>query len=342
MKRLLVTGGCGFIGSAFIKKYFDVHNEAFILNVDSLTYAGELSNTIDFSALSNYKFIQGDIQNYSLIKHLLNEYKIDHLVNFAAESHVCRSIENPEIFLQSNINGTLQLLKACYESWMTSPNNYKQGCQDNRFLQVSTDEVYGTLDLDLQEESFKETSHYRPNSPYSASKAGAELFVRSFQKTYGLNVLTTSCSNNYGERQNTEKLIPHVITQCLMNKTISIHGEGKNIRDWLYVDDHCEAIMSVLVSKAPSGSKYCIGGDDERDNMQVVKAICNRMDVIHPMANNKSYHSLVTFVKDRPGNDLRYSVDIGKIKKDLNWSPRTTFEVGLDRVIKWYINNFKK
>jgi dTDP-glucose 4,6-dehydratase len=276
------------------------------------------------------------------MKYLINEYKINYLVNFAAESHVDRSIKNPDIFLQSNINGVLQLLKACYESWMLSPNEYKDICRDNIFLQVSTDEVYGTLSLSSQDSSFKETSNYLPNSPYSASKAGAELFIRSFCKTYGMNVLTTSCSNNYGERQNEEKLIPHVITQSLLNKKIAIHGEGTNVRDWLYVEDHCEAIIAVLHSNAPSGTKYNIGGGDnsEKNNMEVVNAICSYMDDIYPMTGNKSYKSLITFVKDRPGNDLKYSVDISKIKRDLNWVPSTSFNIGLKKVIRWYIDKF--
>ena len=330
MKKIIVTGGLGFIGSNLIelllvKKYY-------VINIDKITYSSNFYNTREFERNMNYQFIKSDINNKKLFNIFL-KHKPSCIFNLAAETHVDRSIDSPGDFINSNINGVYNILE-CFKK-------YYEKYQKTKLIHISTDEVYGTLDLDLQEESFKETSHYRPNSPYSASKAGAELFVRSFQKTYGLNVLTTSCSNNYGERQNTEKLIPHVITQCLMNKTIAIHGEGKNIRDWLYVDDHCEAIMSVLASNASSGSKYCIGGDDERDNMQVVKAICDRMDIIHPMINNKSYHSLVTFVKDRPGNDLRYSVDIGKIKKDLHWSPRTSFEMGLDKVIKWYINNFK-
>jgi dTDP-glucose 4,6-dehydratase len=342
-KNLLVTGGCGFIGSAFIKQYINSYKDSFIINVDSLTYAGDLENTKEFSSLSNYKHIKADIQDYSLMKHLISEYQINYLVNFAAESHVDRSIKNPDVFLQSNINGTLQLLKACYETWMEGPNHYKSNCRDNVFLQVSTDEVYGTLQLSSQDASFTETSNYLPNSPYSASKAGAELFIRSFSKTYGLNVLTTSCSNNYGERQNEEKLIPHVITQSLLNKDISIHGEGKNIRDWLYVEDHCEAIIAVLHSNASSGSKYNIGGgdDSEKNNIEVVNAICECMDQLHPMNGNRSYKSLIRFVKDRPGNDLKYSVDISKIKRDLNWEPTTSFDVGLKKVVQWYIDRFQ-
>jgi dTDP-glucose 4,6-dehydratase len=334
----LVTGGCGFIGSAFIKKYFDTYSDASIVNIDSLTYAGSVDNTSEFKSHDNYKFIKADIQDYSLMKYIIDEHKINHVVNFAAESHVDRSIKNPDIFLQSNVNGTLQLLKACYHSWMNGPNSYKSDCADNIFLQVSTDEVYGTLDFSSSgTNGFTEESNYYPNSPYSASKASAELFIRSFHETYGMHILMTSCSNNYGKRQNSEKLIPHTITQSLLNKNICIHGEGKNIRDWLHVDDHCEAIALVLHSGAKAGSKYNIGGESEKNNIEVVTAICDHMDKVYPMKGGNSYHSLIKFVKDRPGNDLRYSVDISKIKKELGWQPKVSFDKGLADVIQWYV-----
>jgi dTDP-glucose 4,6-dehydratase len=331
-----VTGGSGFIGSAFIKRYFENYQDALVINLDSLTYAGSVENTKLFNTFPNYKFVKGDIQNTELIEYLLKEHKITHVVNFAAESHVDRSIANPGVFLDSNVNGTLQLLQACYKTWMNGPNKYFDSYKENIFLQVSTDEVYGTLDIG-DGKSFTETSNYSPNSPYSASKAAAELFVRSFEHTYGMKVLTTSCSNNYGERQNKEKLIPHTITRALSGQSITIHGKGNNIRDWLYVEDHCDAIISVLHSSAPSGSKYNIGGETEKTNIDVVRSICNVMDELHPCKG--SYHDLITFVSDRPGNDLRYSVDITKIQKDLGWTPNTTFEKGIKKVVQWYIDN---
>ena len=336
----LVTGGCGFIGSYFVDLHLKNDNNL-LINLDALTYAGDLKNTRSFQNNKNYKFIHGSIENYSLVDFLIKEYNIKRIVNFAAESHVDNSIKNPDIFVNTNVNGTLQLLKAAYRNWMLSPNKIKPDSKDNLFFHISTDEVYGTLETDSND-SFTEKSNYAPNSPYAASKASAEMVVRSFFRTYGMRTLVTSCSNNYGERQNKEKLIPHIISSILNDQTIQIHGSGKNIRDWLYVGDHCDAIYELLTYQHTKfGEKYNIGGGTELNNIAVVNKICEIMDKKLPSEKYRSYKELISFVKDRPGNDLKYSVNASKIEEFIGWKPKMHFAEGLERTVDWYINEYK-
>ena len=311
---IIVTGGCGFIGSNFIRHVLSFSKPPKIINIDSLTYAGNLYNLKDYFNSSNYKFIKGDIRDYNLITRIIKDYNPEAIVNFAAESHVDRSIKDPQIFVKSNIEGTLSLLRASTESGI------------RRFLQVSTDEVYGSLGNDGY---FTEDSGIYPNSPYSASKASADNFVRAYHHTYKLNTLITRCSNNYGPYQFPEKLIPLIINNALNDKKIPIYGNGLNIRDWLHVLDHCTAIWTVLENGNP-GEVYNIGGDSEKSNIEIVKTILKQM--------NKP-DSLIKYVKDRPGHDFRYAIDSSKINKELNWTPSISFTEGIKDTIEWYMIN---
>lgn len=339
--NILVTGGCGFIGSSFTNMTLQNKKYDLVINLDSLTYAGDLENTSLFCKNPRYKFIHGNIENYELVSHLLREYNIKTVVNFAAESHVDNSIKSPNIFIKSNINGVLQLLRAAYNNWMVKPNVVKDGSENHMFFHVSTDEVYGTLTTESKE-SFTEESNYAPNSPYAASKASAEMIVRSFFQTHGMNTLITSCSNNYGERQNKEKLIPHTIHSILNNKKIHVHGNGKNIRDWLYVEDHCEAISLLLNYKHKKyGQKYNIGGGEELNNIAVVNHICSTLDRKIKSKTLNTYKELISFVQDRPGNDLKYSVNTSKLSSLTGWRPRVPFTAGLEKTIDWYIKAYK-
>jgi dTDP-glucose 4,6-dehydratase len=337
--NILVTGGCGFIGSSFIESYLKKEDNL-LINVDSLTYAGDLKNTSSFNNKSNYQFVHGDINDYNLLNFLIQKYNIKKIINFAAESHVDNSISNPDIFIRSNVTGVLQILKSAYHNWMSGPNTFKTGCEDCLFFHISTDEVYGTLSTDSNS-SFNEKSNYAPNSPYAASKASAEMVVRSFFRTYGLKTIVTSCSNNYGERQNKEKLIPHIISSIFNDQKIKIHGNGQNIRDWLYVGDHCDAIYSLLkYQHTEYGHKYNIGGGEELNNVSVVNLVCEAFDQKIPSKKYKSYKELISFVKDRPGNDLKYSVNASKIKALIGWEPKTKFTHGLNKMVDWYINEY--
>ena len=327
---MLVTGGCGFIGSNFVRYMLDQADEYKIVNLDKLTYAGNINNLNGIDE-TRYHFVEGDICNQKLVKSLFENENPAVLVHFAAESHVDRSIDGPADFIETNVVGTLTLLEE-------ARNFVENRSNDNfRFIHVSTDDVYGSLG---QDGKFTEQTAYDPSSPYSASKAGSDHLARAWHRTYGLPVLITNCSNNYGPYQFPEKLIPLMIINCLHEKPLPVYGEGVNVRDWLFVLDHCDAISSVL-SKGQVGETYNVGGNNEIQNIQVVKMICGILDEIFPRSNGSSYNDLISFVKDRPGHDLRYAIDAGKIERDLCWRPRETFETGLRKTLTWYLENRK-
>jgi len=328
---ILVTGGSGFIGSNFIYNYLSNHKGS-IVNLDALTYAGTGGNLDSLSEETRYKFIHGSINDLSLLKKIFSKYKFDAVIHFAAESHVDRSIDGPKIFMETNILGTFYLLEAVRKYW----NSLNKRYQDNfKFIHVSTDEVFGSLDFNAK--SFFEESNYRPNSPYSASKASSDHIVRSYFKTFGLPAIITNCSNNYGPYQFPEKLIPLILFNALNNKPLPIYGDGLHIRDWLYVEDHCKALVDILLKASP-GSTYNIGGNNEQTNIDVVKSICGHLDTLKPRRVGK-YSELISYVADRPGHDKRYSIDASKIQKELGWSPKETFGSGISKTIKWYLNN---
>ena len=328
MKKCLVTGGCGFIGSNYIRYVLEKEDHLHIVNLDKLTYAGNRHN-LDGIPETFYTFVEGDICDPELVKTLFNEHQFDTIVHFAAESHVDRSIEGPAEFIQTNVFGTLNLLEQ-------SRLNFRHSNNDNfRFLHISTDEVYGSLG---DHGKFLETTPYDPSSPYSASKAGSDHLVRSWNRTFGLPTLITNCSNNYGSYQFPEKLIPLMIINCLHGKPLPVYGQGENVRDWLYVRDHCEAIHTVLIS-GTMGETYNIGGNNEIRNIDVVTTICDLLNEITPSENGSSYADLITHVKDRPGHDFRYAIDAGKIQNNLGWSPKESFETGIRKTIHWYLDN---
>ena len=329
---ILVTGGAGFIGSNFVLNWLSTQNEG-LINLDSLSYAADLNNLESISENKEYFFIKGSIEDQNLIEQILEKYNPRAVINFAAETHVDRSIENPEIFMKTNIFGTFHLLNASLKFWKKISSEKQKKF---KFLHISTDEVFGSLSL--EDEKSNELSSYKPNSPYSASKAASDHLVRAWGETYKLPVITTNCTNNYGPHQFPEKLIPLLIHNCLNNKKLPIYGKGENVRDWLYVEDHCEAIKEVLV-KGSIGETYNIGGNNEKTNIEIVKTVCSTLDEIKPRKNNSSYKELITFVEDRPGHDFRYSLDISKIKKELNWQPQETFESGIRKTILWYLEN---
>jgi len=333
---IIVTGGAGFIGSNFIVDWLSSNDEK-VLNIDNLSYAANLDHLKILDKDERYTFVKGDINDIVLLETVFNKFKPRAIVHFAAESHVDRSITGPEVFIQSNVIGTYNLLNQSLNYWkQLSLKNEKTNF---RFIHVSTDEVYGTLDND--EDLFTETSPYKPNSPYSASKASSDHLVRAWHHTYNLPVITTNCSNNYGPHQHFEKLIPLIIKNAITEKKLPIYGDGMNIRDWLYVKDHCSGIMSVL-DAGNVGETYNIGGWNEKSNIEVVKIICNILDGLYPRSDNRKYSELITFVTDRPGHDRRYAIDSSKIKKDLGWRPKETFESGIEKTIKWYLDYYKK
>jgi len=332
MKSILVTGGAGFIGSNFVLMQ-QVQKHVRIINLDMLTYAGNPKNLESLQNDSNYIFIRGDIENRSLVRGILKDYSPCAVVNFAAESHVDRSIDGPEDFIQTNVVGTFHLLDEVRRYWMDLSTSEKESF---RFLHVSTDEVYGSLEPEAP--AFNEQTPYAPNSPYSASKAASDHLVRAYHHTYGLPALTTNCSNNYGPRQFPEKLIPLMILNALTGKPLPIYGDGLNVRDWLYVEDHCEALHIVL-EKGKLGEVYNIGGRCEKTNLEIVKTICDLLDQICHQSPFRPHTSLITYVKDRPGHDRRYAIDCSKIEKELGWRPKETFESGLKKTIQWYLEN---
>ena len=328
MKKCLVTGGCGFIGSNYIRTVLDREEDLHIVNLDKLTYAGNIQNLNGISS-NNLTIVKGDICDVDLVNSLFEKHQFDTVVHFAAESHVDRSIEGPAEFIQTNVVGTLNLLEQS-RLFINKTNN------DNfRFLHVSTDEVYGSLGDDGK---FLETTPYDPSSPYSASKAGSDHLVRAWNRTFGLPTLITNCSNNYGSYQFPEKLVPLMIINCLQGNPLPVYGKGENVRDWLFVGDHCDAIHTVL-AKGEMGETYNIGGNNEIKNIDVVTIICSLLDEISPRKNGSSYSDLITFVKDRPGHDFRYAIDAGKIRNDLGWSPNESFETGIRKTIHWYLDN---
>ncbi|ERJ29723.1 dTDP-glucose 4,6-dehydratase [Campylobacter concisus] len=336
MKTILVTGGAGFIGSNFVPYFLEKHPDYRLVNLDLLTYAGNLENLKECEKNQNYKFIKGDIRNRELVEFIFKEYDVQGVVHFAAESHVDNSIKCPDIFIQTNINGTFTLIDVAYKYWMKSPFNYKEEYKDSRFHHISTDEVYGTLSLDSNE-LFTEKTPYAPNSPYSASKASSDMIVRSYHETYGLNTVITNCSNNYGPKQHSEKFIPTIIKNALEKKPIPVYGDGKNIRDWLYVLDHCKGIDTVF-HNGKSGETYNIGGRNEKTNLEIVNIVTTILDKEKPIANF-SYKDLVAFVEDRAGHDRRYAIDASKIEKELHWKADENFESGIVKTIQWYLKN---
>ncbi|MGA7982834.1 MAG: dTDP-glucose 4,6-dehydratase [Chromatiaceae bacterium] len=333
MKTLLVTGGAGFIGGNFVH-YVVRESEARVVNLDKLTYAGNLDTLAPLMADPRHVFVQGDIGDRALVRRLLSDYEVDTLVNFAAESHVDRSIDGPAAFVETNVVGTFNLLDCARDYWsgLGSP-----GRDAFRFLHVSTDEVYGSLGPTGK---FTEETPYAPNSPYSASKAASDHLVRAWHHTYGLPVLTTNCSNNYGPYQFPEKLIPLMISKALRGDDLPIYGDGGNVRDWLYAEDHCRAIWRVLEAGRP-GQVYNVGGDSERTNLQVVDTLCALLDDLVPDSPHRPHAQLKTFVKDRPGHDRRYAIDAGKLQAELGWRPAESFESGLRRTVRWYLDNHR-
>ncbi|MEF2147681.1 dTDP-glucose 4,6-dehydratase [Aquilutibacter rugosus] len=330
MATWLVTGGAGFIGGNFVLEA--VKKGTKIVNLDVLTYAGNLDTLRPLESNPNHVFVKGDIGDAELVSRLLKEYEPDAVVNFAAESHVDRSIDGPGAFIQTNVVGTLSLLEQARDYWKSLEGEAKDAF---RFLHVSTDEVYGTLG---DTGKFLETTPYAPNSPYSASKAASDHLVRAFHHTYGLPVLTTNCSNNYGPYQFPEKLIPLVIAKALQGDELPVYGDGLNVRDWLYVTDHCTAIETVL-RNGRVGEVYNVGGDAERNNITVVKTICKLLDEKRPLDGVASRESLITYVKDRPGHDRRYAIDASKLQGELGWKPSVTFEEGINNTVDWYLEN---
>lgn len=333
VRRILLTGGAGFIGSNLVR-YLVREKGVSVINYDKLTYAGNLESLRDLEGDSRHVFILGDIEDREHLRSVLAQYRPDAVMHLAAESHVDRSIDGPGEFISTNVVGTFTLLEAVRGYWNSLDKN---AAETFRFLHVSTDEVYGSLGADG---FFTETTPYAPNSPYSASKAASDHLVRAYRHTYGLPVLTTNCSNNYGPSQFPEKLIPLVILNALDGKPLPVYGTGKNVRDWLYVEDHCEALWTVLRNGYP-GEVYNIGGNNERTNLQVVNTICDLLDTMRPRPDSLSYREQIRFVQDRPGHDLRYAIDASKIQRELDWTPKETFETGMKKTVEWYLENLE-
>jgi dTDP-glucose 4,6-dehydratase len=325
-RTILITGGAGFIGSNFVPFFLNKNPNYNVLNIDKLTYAGSLDNLKELDPHPRYRFVQGDICDTLLIHELFKDFDICGVINFAAESHVDNSIHSPNEFIRTNIEGTFNLLETARKYWHGAKN---------RFHHISTDEVYGSLG---EEGFFREDSKYAPNSPYSASKASSDFLVRSYFHTYEMNVVTSNCSNNYGPKQHDEKLIPTIIRTALMGQEIPIYGNGKNIRDWLYVLDHCEGIHTIF-KKGKAGETYLLGGNNEYDNLSIAYKICSILDRVSPK-NIGKYESQLGFVKDRPGHDFRYAIDASKIKRELGWQAKEQFESGLEKTVSWYVNKY--
>ena len=333
---ILVTGGAGFIGANFVLDWLAQSGEA-LVNLDALTYAGNRDNLASLAGDERHVFVQGDIGDSTLVARLLAEHRPRAILNFAAESHVDRSIHSPEDFIQTNIVGTFRLLEVVRAYWETLGKTLDaEAQQDFRFLHVSTDEVYGSLAKD--EPAFAETHRYEPNSPYSASKAASDHLVRSYHHTYGLPVLTTNCSNNYGPYHFPEKLIPLMIVNALAGKSLPVYGDGQQIRDWLYVKDHCSAIRRVLEA-GRVGEVYNVGGWNEKPNIDIVHTVCALLDELRPRADGNSYREQIISVTDRPGHDRRYAIDAGKIERELGWKPAETFDTGIRKTVLWYLDN---
>jgi dTDP-glucose 4,6-dehydratase len=335
MKNILITGGAGFIGSHFIEHLLGKYPDYQVINLDKMTYAANPYNLATILGHDNYYFVEGDIANQELVRHIFKQFSITDVIHFAAETHVGRSILDASDFVKTNVEGTFILLKTAQWYWLMNFESAHPQHQHSRFLQVSTDEVYGSLGATG---FFTERSSYAPNNPYSATKAAGDLLGRSYHHTFGLQVITTHGSNTYGPRQYPEKLIPRIIHNALDQQPIPIHGQGTAIRDWLYVTDHCRGIDAAFHRGQP-GQHYNLGGGHEMTNLAIAQQICQLLDEYKPLAGQKSYQSLITFVADRPGNDQRYALDTRKAETDLNWQPTTDFDEGLQKTIAWYIEN---
>lgn len=336
-KNILITGGAGFIGSNFICQFLLEDNTINIVNLDCLTYAGNLENLKEIADHPRYQFVEGNIGDAKLVKSIFETHQIDGVIHFAAESHVDNSIHKPESFIKTNIEGTFVLLDEAKRQWLNPDMSKKTAFVNARFLHISTDEVYGTLG---EEGYFTELTPYAPNSPYSASKASSDFLVRSYFHTYGLNVVTSNCSNNYGPKQHDEKLIPTVIRKALSIESIPIYGTGINVRDWLYVEDHCSALR-LIFDKGIAGETYLIGGNNEHNNLTIANKICGILDQIKPKTEG-SYKDQIAFVEDRLGHDYRYAIDATKIKNELGWSSGIDFDNGLKETVKWYLKKYPK
>lgn len=334
-KSILITGGAGFIGSNFVPYFLEKYKDYKLINLDKLTYAGDLNNLTEVTSSDRYELIEGDICDRTLITSLFEKYDIRSVIHFAAESHVDNSISGPEAFVVTNVNGTFTLLDVARNYWMDSPFQYKEAYKGCRFHHISTDEVYGTLG---KTGYFTETTPYAPNSPYSASKASSDMIVRSYFHTYGMDVITTNCSNNYGPKQHDEKLIPTIIRKAISKESIPIYGDGLNIRDWLYVLDHCKGI-DLVYHEGKSGETYNIGGRNEKNNLYIVNTICELLDKKKPLENG-SYKQFITFVKDRPGHDRRYAIDATKLETELAWKADENFESGIVKTVDWYLKKY--
>jgi dTDP-glucose 4,6-dehydratase len=331
MQTILITGGAGFIGSNFIPFFLSANTNFKVVNLDLLTYAGDLQNLHAVEKNTRYTFVKGDICDRKLVENLFQKYNFNGVIHFAAESHVDNSIKSPDAFVKTNVFGTFNVLDVARNFWMHGPNQYKKGFKSSRFHHISTDEVYGSLG---ESGLFTEQTPYAPNSPYSASKASSDFLVRSYFHTYGMNVVTTNCSNNYGPKQHAEKLIPTIIRKAISGEAIPIYGDGKNIRDWLYVEDHCKGIHLVF-QQGKAGQTYNIGGKNERDNLSIATTICKILDELKPKKN--TYKEQITFVPDRAGHDFRYAIDATKVEKELHWSADENFESGIKKTIDWYL-----
>ena len=331
MQTILITGGAGFIGSNFIPFFLSANTNFKVVNLDLLTYAGDLQNLHTVEKNTRYTFVKGDICDRKLVERLFQKYNFNGVIHFAAESHVDNSIKSPDAFVKTNVFGTFNVLDVARNFWMHGPNQYKKGFKSSRFHHISTDEVYGSLG---ESGLFTEQTPYAPNSPYSASKASSDFLVRSYFHTYGMNVVTTNCSNNYGPKQHAEKLIPTIIRKAISGEAIPIYGDGKNSRDWLYVEDHCKGIHLVF-QQGKAGQTYNIGGKNERDNLSIATTICKILDELKPKKN--TYKEQITFVPDRAGHDFRYAIDATKVEKELHWSADENFESGIKKTIDWYL-----
>ena len=330
-KAIIVTGGAGFIGSNFVPYFCEKYPDYQVVNIDKLTYAGNLDNLRECENMSNYVFEQVDICDADKIDKIFEKYDVRGVIHFAAESHVDNSIKGPRSFINTNIVGTFNLLEASRKHWMDAPNIIKKGYEECRFHHISTDEVYGALG---KEGLFSETTPYAPNSPYSASKASSDFLVRAYHHTFGMNVTTSNCSNNYGPKQHSEKLIPLIISKALQEQSLPIYGKGENVRDWLYVLDHCKAI-DLIFHKGKSGQTYNIGGHNERNNIEIVKKICSLLDeIIHELGKSED---LITFVADRAGHDFRYAIDASKLIRELGWQAEENFDTGIVKTVEWYL-----
>lgn len=338
MQSILITGGAGFIGSNFVPFFVEKYPQHRAIVLDKLTYAGKRENISEVDGAANFVFVQGDICDADLVRELFAQHDIRGVIHFAAESHVDNSISGPGAFVQTNIVGTFTLLEAARGHWFSAPQTPKAGYEGCRFLHVSTDEVYGTLG---ETGLFMETTPYAPNSPYSASKASSDLLVRSYHHTYGMNTVITNCSNNYGPKQHDEKLIPTIIRNALAGKPLPVYGDGKNIRDWLYVLDHCTGIDTAYATGV-AGETYNIGGRNERNNLYIVNTICALLDELAPRTDGKAYIEQLTFVQDRPGHDRRYAIDATKIETQLGWRAAETFETGIRKTVQHYIERYRK